>query len=469
MKNIAVLLFVLCLLSATAFAAELEGQAVIVSLLNQDPDPAFAGDIVEVRFSLENRGDVSADDYMVEVLPKFPFDAVPGEDLAAGIGSLSPSVSGDNMKIVKFKIRVDRDANAGTYILPVMVYEEGKRNENESRNFNIEIESQESAEIIYIDQVELVPGKITPMKFTINNVGSSPLRELSFRWENADDIILPVGSDNTRYVKYIDVGDSAVLNYNVVASASATPNLYKLDLVLTYNDPATNTDKEISTIAGVYVGGATDFDVAFSGTSNGESSFSVSNIGSVAASSVTVSIPKQQGWSVSGTNSVIIGNLNEGDYTIASFTLQSSGSSQRNFSSSGSAARRVPGSTNISDERMDNAMMNQSQASSIKVDVTYTDSRGNRNTITKDVPISSSSSASASSEIGAAGAARFSRQQVNPLVSFWNNGKWIIMLVAIAGIFLYMSGRVKKERMKNPDYNYRKLIRDILSFGKKKK
>ena len=73
----------------------------------------------------------------------------------------------------------------------------------------------------------------------------------------------------------------------------------------------------------MYVGGETDFDVAFSGSANGQTSFSVSNIGSVGASSVTVNIPKQLGWRVSGSDSAIIGNLDKGDYTIASFNLQS--------------------------------------------------------------------------------------------------------------------------------------------------
>ena len=280
-----------------------------------------------------------------------------------------------NAKIVKFKVRIDKEATAGSYNVPVLLYKEGKRDISEKRLFSIDIESKESAEIIYIDQVELIPGQITPMKFTINNVGSTPLRDLTFQWENEDDIILPVGSDNTKYVKYIDVGESAELNFNVIASANADPDLYKLDLTLIYDDPLTGEANEINTKAGVYVGGSTDFDVAFSDSADGEYTFTISNIGSVSATSVTVKIPEQQGWKVSGSNSVIIGNLNEGDYTIASFTLQSS--FQRTFSQDDNQRTAQNFTQRASDE------------STVNIDIVYTDSRGNRNTITKEVAVES--------------------------------------------------------------------------------
>ena len=110
----------------------------------------------------------------------------------------------------------------------------------------------------------------------------------------------------------------------MIADTNAQPGLYKLNLYLSYGDSISNKTNKISTIAGVYVGGGTDFDVAFSDNANGQMSFTVANIGSNPANSVSVVIPEQNSWSVSGSNSVIIGNLNKGDYTVASFKLQSS-------------------------------------------------------------------------------------------------------------------------------------------------
>ena len=61
--------------------------------------------------------------------------------------------------------------------------------------------------MIHIDKTTIVPGKQSSLKFTVNNVGSAPLRDLTFNWINDDDIILPVGSDNTKYIKYVDIGE----------------------------------------------------------------------------------------------------------------------------------------------------------------------------------------------------------------------------------------------------------------------
>jgi hypothetical protein len=301
--------------------------------------------------------------------------------------------------------------------------------------FSVDVESSESAEIIYIDQVELIPGKITPLKFTINNVGSTPLKDLTFQWENEDDIILPVGSDNTKYLDYIDVGESAELKFDVIASTNADPDLYKLDLALTYDDPLSGEENRIATKAGVYVGGATDFDVAFSGESSGEYSFSIANIGSVSATSVTVKIPQQSAWRVSGSDSVIIGNLNEGDYTVASFTLQSS-------------ARQ---------NNMTRPMQQGSQDSSLKIEIAYTDSRGNRKTVTKEVALKSSSASAAA--LAQNGSSRFSRQQASPFATIWNNYKWYIVIAAVLLIVIAIRSKYKKEKIKNPSFTYGKMLR----------
>jgi len=41
--------------------------------------------------------------------------------------------------------------------------------------------------------------------------------------ENTDNIILPVGSDNTKHIKYIDPGEGQDLEYQVIADTNAVP------------------------------------------------------------------------------------------------------------------------------------------------------------------------------------------------------------------------------------------------------
>ncbi|MFH0875641.1 MAG: COG1361 S-layer family protein [archaeon] len=469
MKKLVLVAFVFCFISIGYFAeaaltANPTGETLIVRMLNQDPDPAIAGDTVEVRIGFENYGDKSTGNYIVEVAPEYPFEAIPGEYLTFEIGSIAANVAGNNMKIVKFKVKTSKDTTAGSYRIPVLYYEKGNR-VDVPQLFSIDIESKESAEIIYIDQVELIPGQITPLTFTIHNVGSTTLRELSFKWENGEDIILPVGSDNTKYIKYIEVGDEAKLKFDVIASATADPDLYKLDLTLTYDDPVTGEEKTIETKAGVYVGGSTDFDITYSGTTSGETSFSISNIGSVAASSVTVRIPDQKAWKVTGSNSVIIGNLNEGDYTIASFTLASA-SQASNISSikkTGMPSQRISSSEKNATSRIAPI----SQQSTINIEIVYTDSRGNRKTLIKEIPIDSSSFTGTLSATSGSFNARSRQTENTSLTLIKNNLVWIGLGIIALIFAIIVRNNFKKGRLSDPDYSYQNAIRDI--FRKKKK
>jgi hypothetical protein len=82
--------------------------------------------------------------------------------------------------------------------------------------------------------------------------------------------------------------------------------------------------KEIKSKSGIYIGGTTDFDIAFTEKNlAGLYSFSISNIGNNGANSVKISVPSQANWTVTdGSNSVILGNMQKGDYTNVDFNLQ---------------------------------------------------------------------------------------------------------------------------------------------------
>ncbi|MBW2971690.1 COG1361 S-layer family protein, partial [Candidatus Woesearchaeota archaeon] len=327
MNKTTILLLLVLMLCVPAIKAEYtyiaNSQVITASLVNQIPDPAVAGNTVELSIAIENYGGKADQGYDVELVPKYPLEKLPGEEYIKNTGLLQGFQVDYEQKIIKFKIRTDKEATAGTYDFDVLIYQPGEKDyATIKKTLTYDLTARESAEIIHIDKVELRPGQQTPLEFTITNVGSAPLRELSFTGSNEDDVVLPVGSADKKYVKYLGVGEKITLTYEVMADTNAAAGLYKLDLMLSYEDPVTNEYTEITDHAGVYVGGGTDFDVAYAESTNGEMSFSVANVGSNPAYSVSVILPKQDGWMVTGPNNNIIGNLNKGDYTVASFTVQ---------------------------------------------------------------------------------------------------------------------------------------------------
>ncbi len=293
-----------------------------VSFANLDPNPPIAGEIVEVRIGIENIGGETVNDLMIEIMPEYPFDLVSGETAVKSVGIVEgyTADSTANIKIVKYRLKINKDAPAGGYELKIKYYKRGFV-DSVVKNLFIDVKSRNNVEVIHIDKTILIPGDQNSLKFRINNVGNAPLKDIIFSWENKNGAILPVGGDNTKNIKYIDINESFDLEYQVIADTNINPGLYKLDLYLTYTDNINGTKKQLVTIAGVYIGGETDFDVSFSEITSGDTSFSVSNIGSNPAYAVLVSIPKQEDWKVRGSNSVTIGNLDSGDYTSASFKL----------------------------------------------------------------------------------------------------------------------------------------------------
>jgi len=421
--------------ASSVYAADALNNAVGVSIsvVNQDPDPALAGDIMEVRLGVENKGGQQANNLKIELTPEYPFSLVPGENAVQSIGTMLgyQGLYDGNMKIVKYRLQVDKNAPAGTYELKAKYYTDGSNSSFTQKGMYLDVKSKESAEVIYIDKTALVPGKQTSLNFTINNVGNAPLRDLSFNWVNDAKIILPVGSDNTRYIKNIDVGGSVTLEYQVIADSNANPGLYQLNLYLTYTNSVNNSQKTTSTIAGVYVGGGTDFDVAFSDSSSGAASFSVANVGSNPAYSVSVIIPEQRGWSVSGTNAVIIGNLNKGDYTVASFNLASPASAMNR-----TGARNA----NYTQERLNQASVNGTP-DTVLMQIAYTDTMGERQLMDKNVKIGLQNIASMNMTGGFQGRGAAGGQQ-----SLLSTYKWHIAGIAlvIAGLFARRRQRSRK-------------------------
>jgi hypothetical protein len=469
---IVILAFIVQLQVASA-ATDVTNAVLSISLVNYDPDPTIAGDTAEVRLGIQNVGAQATDNMIVEFVPSYPFSLVPGDSAAQSIGTIQAFQgyynSSNSMKIIKFNILVDKDAQAGTYQLKFKSYSLGSASSIET-SIPIDVKNRASAEVIQIDKTVLIPGKQTPLKFMITNVGNSPLRDLSFSWSNSDEVILPVGSDNTKYIRYIDVGDSADIEYQVMANSDVTAGLYSLSLKLAYTDPLTNTEKEIETTAGMYVGGGTDFDIAFSESSSSQMSFTIANIGSNPASSVSVIIPQQSGWSTTGANSMIIGNLNTGDYTVASFTLQST-QAQTGFQQRSQGNNLTQGEAPV--QRSNTQLQNI-----LKVQVAYTDTMGNREIIEKNVSMGQSSASASASSSGnstsfyagmPAGARSFARVQQQ---SFFSEYKtyiivFVVLVVLILGVITYT--KYKKEKLTDPDYKLKYLFKKKEAPGSKRK
>ncbi|HWQ49206.1 MAG TPA: COG1361 S-layer family protein [Methanosarcina sp.] len=440
MKKLSLLIFLflflllfsvfVCLGAGTTLASngDIQSASLEVNLTNQNPDAARPGEPVELTVSVQNVGNADLKDIAVTVNPEYPFSKVSGEDLTKKVSYLNARQDDEDAAVLKFKLMTDANASEGTYDIDITTTakESGSSSNTitTTKTIQLEVRGKEYAQIVTINKASIDLAKEEPLEFIITNTGNSPLKNMVVSWKDPKGVILPVYSDNTKYIKYLAAGDSVTVSYSVMADVNANPGLYTLDVNLRFEDYNSN-EKSIQTTAGLFVGGETDFDVSFSESDQGEISLSVANVGNNMAYSVKVSIPDQDGYKVSGSSSTIVGNLEKGDYTIASFDVASSQSV--GGAEGGAGASDI---TKASDKE-ENATSASMDSNPLKVKIEYTDAKGERVTVDKEVELETTAGNMTAQGSGRPGATGNSSDLSSYLVYI------VLMVVAGAGIFVY--------------------------------
>jgi hypothetical protein len=408
----------ICMGAGTAFGANglIDSSAVEVNLTNQNPDAARPGETVELTLGVQNIGSNNLKDIIVSVEPKYPFSKVSGEILKKDVSYLNARQNDKDAAVLKFKLMTDSNASEGTYDIDITTTakESGSSSNTitTTKTIQLEVRGKEYAKIVTINKANIDIAKEEPLEFIITNTGNSPLKNMIVSWKDPKGVILPVYSDNTRYIKYLKPGQSVNVAYSVMADVNANPGLYTLDVNLNFED-YDSKEKSIQTTAGLFVGGETDFDVSFSESSAGEISLSVANVGNNKAYSVKVSVPDQEGYKVSGSSSTIVGNLEKGDYTIASFNVAST-------QAAGRSAKANAKGENIISASMD--------SNPLKVQIEYTDAKGERITVDKEVKLEvASGNVSAAGQVGKGRSAGMSSYIL-----------YIALIVLAGGVFVYL-------------------------------
>lgn len=222
-------------------------------------------------------------------------------------------------------------------------------------NSIITVQSPPTIKITSVSPDSLRAGENTYLNFTLSNVGNSIAKSISFVWTSSTNLILPIGTDNKIFIDEMDSGSVKEISSRIAVSPTITPGVYPISIQISYKDQLGNSINQTS-IVGMVVGGSTDFEITLDQSAD-TSSLYISNVGTNTATSVSVSIPEQSGFSVTGSSTAFIGNLNPGDYTIASFQLV-----PRNI------GRNITGRNSV-----------------LTVKISYTDTNGNRLTTQKNV------------------------------------------------------------------------------------
>ncbi|PLW79754.1 hypothetical protein C0585_05990 [Candidatus Woesearchaeota archaeon] len=199
-----------------------------------------------------------------------------------------------------------------------------------------------------------VNAEIYEQNFTSSNslisIDDARLRVISLRYDpypvNPDEYFTiwikaeNIGSDQAEnavfelvpeYPFYLDSNEDAIREYGILPSYEPVVLEYKVrvdkdaveganDLTLKYSsDGETWLEKDFTVTV---TDAQTDFDLVIQEASDSEVSIALANTGDNVAYSVIVRIPEQEDYQTTGIDGQMVGNLEDGDYTLVGFELE---------------------------------------------------------------------------------------------------------------------------------------------------
>ena len=246
MNRITIFLMIGILLGSSVIAVQYsDAPRLKVTLLSQSPDPAAPGEVVTVKFKIENEGKETSDDAIISIKANYPFSLY--EDKAEkNIGKLRTDTTGADAVIVEYKLKVDETAVQQDTEVELEILLGGAGVAFTKDNFLVHIRTQDP--VLDITSIGVTPDSVPPggtaeLKITVKNLADSLLKDIKFtlNFKDSSFPLAPYQTSSQRRVPQLQPNNQLPLTFTVIASPDATPGLYKIPVNVTYNDEKGNS------------------------------------------------------------------------------------------------------------------------------------------------------------------------------------------------------------------------------------
>ena len=333
-RIIAVSLCILILFAVSLNAATqstqrpVETSQIEVTLINQEPDPAEPGNYVDVRFKLDNNGSEEARNVEVEILPEYPFSLDPGRKALRIAGTLQSRQRGDVGVIVKYRLRVNKDAIEGENEIRIR-YRIDKGIWVEPEEFFIDVQTNDailSVDSVSIDNEFFEPGSSGILRIGVVNEADSLIKDIKARLDLGNMPFVPLGSTNEKSVYQIDAKKAHEFSFELLAKPEAESGVYQVPLRISYSDELNKGYIKNGTI-GLIVGAKPDLSITldesdiYESNKAGEIVVKVVNKGLTNIKFVNIELIGTDKYRVISNNEVYLGNIDSDDFETAEFEL----------------------------------------------------------------------------------------------------------------------------------------------------
>jgi len=224
-----------------------------VTLQSQSPDPVEPGQVLTVKFKIENEGKETSSDVIVKLKPGFPF-SLHGDVAEKNIGKLRASSTGADAVIVSYKLKVNSGAVEKDTELELDIISGGGVISYNDDEFLIDIQTHDAVldiTSIKAEPSQVAPGETAQVHITIKNLADSLLKDIKFDLDFSGSglPLAPYQSSSERRIAQLDSGFQNSLTFTIIASPDASPGLYKIPLVIDYKDEKANSFNESDLLA----------------------------------------------------------------------------------------------------------------------------------------------------------------------------------------------------------------------------
>lgn len=312
-----------------------------ITFVNQDPDPAEPGGYVDVRFKLENVGSETTKAAIFEILMSYPFSLEPGDSAQKQLGTIDAGQVGDKAYVIRYRLRVDKNAVQGNNELRVRYSENNGETWKTFGPFEVNVRSINpilSIEAVTSDPEMVAPGDTIKVDIKLKNNAASffknvkatlmlvKLLQTATSLSYTELPFSPLGSTNEKTVLSIDAGQTADIEFQLVADPDTKAGVYKVPIVVSYSDEL-GKNFSLSNVFSLMVGEQPDVAVnidsstLYKAQTSGKVSIKFINKGSSDIKFVYLQLKKSNDYDIVSPETVYLGNINSDDYASADFDL----------------------------------------------------------------------------------------------------------------------------------------------------
>lgn len=308
---------------SVVWASAYNTPSIQATLISQEPDPVEPGEILTLRFKIENEGMESSQDAIIKLGLKYPF-TIYGDKAEKNIGKLQASSTGADAVIVEFKVKVDEQAVEGA--TPVDLYvQQGETSTAYTNNeFEINIRSRNallSITSIASEPEQIAPGEAATIDIALKNNAKSLFREIHFRLDLSSSTLplAPYQSSSEQSIPQLASNYQQSFQFKLIAEPDAASGLYKVPVTLSYYDEF-GTAYTVSDVLAVIIGEKPKMQVylkkstVMQDNTAGKITLEVANAGNTDMKYVELTLnPSSDYQLVTTRNYFYLGNVNSDD------------------------------------------------------------------------------------------------------------------------------------------------------------